>query len=257
LTPMAILQDSSLCIECQACRVACQMQNQLPTNAVYAKMSFRDSGAFPEVTHHVVRKTCMHCADAACVAICPTRAVTKGPNGLINYQPARCSGCAYCAEVCPFGVPTVRGDLVDLCTGCPGLTATGQPPACVQTCPGDALSYGPREAILQRAERRVAALKTAWPEANVYSPASVGGTNLIWVLRERPEVYGLPLEPRAPAGIGALKNVLQPAGLVSVAAAAAITGLSFIIARRSSRKALDEPAHAGAPVDHGPASKEG
>ncbi len=238
----AILQDTSLCIECQACRVACQLQNQLPPDVSYARFQFRESGVFPEVSHHVARLTCQHCADAACVAICPTGAVYKGEEGLTHFDPARCSGCGYCAEVCPFAVPTVKADQAVRCAGCPALTADGQPPACVQTCLAGALSYGPRAQQLLRAEQRVAALRRRWPNANVYSPGGVGGTHLIWVLRDSPEAYGLPADPITPAGIRVLKDVVQPAGLLSVAAAAAISALTFVVARRNARRVLTEHA---------------
>lgn len=241
----AILQDTSLCIECQACRVACQMQNQLPADVSYTKFVFRESGTFPKVTHHVVRMTCQHCTEAACVAVCPTGAVTKGSTGLTAFDPARCSGCAYCAQVCPFSVPTVPENRAVRCVGCPSLTENGQPPACVQTCLAGALGYGPRAEMLKKAEQRVAALKARWPHANVYSPQGVGGTGVIWVLRDRPEAYGLPVSPVAVAGIGTLKNVVQPAGLMSVAATALVTGLTFVMARRNAKVALEQHEDSG------------
>lgn len=245
MADMAILQDTSLCIECQGCRVACQLQNQLQPEVSYVKFTFREAGTFPHVAHHVVRMTCQHCAEAACVEICPTGAVAKGPTGLTNFDPERCSGCGYCAEVCPFQVPVVPGNRAERCSGCPGLTSAGQPPACVQTCLAGALRYGRRADLLQQAEARVAALRDRWPQANVYSPSGVGGTHLIWVLRDRPEVYGLPPAPVATAGIGTLRGVLQPAGLFSMAAAAAVTGFTFLIARRNARRLLEEHDQTG------------
>lgn len=240
MTTYAILQDMSLCMECQACRVSCQMQNGLKPEDVFVKFQFAEQGSFPKVSHHISRFTCLHCTEAACVMACPTGAVYKGETGLTHFDGDRCSGCAYCEHQCPFGIPEIKEGRAWRCVGCESLTSQGKAPACVSTCMANALTFGPREELLAKAAKRVEALKRQWPDAQVYTPESIGGTGLIWVLREKPEVYGLPTEPKVAPGLGILKETVQPFGALTMAAAAVLGGLSFIIARRNHMQEMQE-----------------
>lgn len=228
----AILQDMSLCMECQSCRVACQMHAGLPPAQAYSTVRAVDRGSYPNVQHHALRTTCYHCGDAACVKVCPTAATYKGESGLTHFTPAKCIGCGDCAEACPFHVPRLEQQKAVRCTGCQPLTAAGKPPVCVATCITGALDYGTREAMLTKAEKRVGALKGAWPNAQVYSPEGVGGTALIWVLRDRPEVYGLPADPQVAEGLGAWKAALEPAAGLQMAGGLLMAGLGWVIKGR-------------------------
>lgn len=240
MTTYAILQDMSLCMECQACRIACQMQNNLEPDHAFVKFRFTEAGTYPSVTHHVARLCCFHCEEAACVQICPTGACYKGATGLTHFDADRCTGCAYCAECCPFEVPAVQGNRAFRCVGCEALTAGGKSPACVSTCMAGALSYGPREEMLARARERVSALKQLYPNAQVYSPEGVGHTNLIWALRDSPEAYGLPANPEVAASLGLWKDAVQPFGKLAMAATLVVGGFGFIIARRNHLREMRE-----------------
>jgi formate dehydrogenase iron-sulfur subunit len=209
------------------------VQNGLAPEDVYVKFHFTELGTFPKVASHISRFACQHCKEAACVKVCPTGAVFKGDTGLTHFNADKCSGCGYCAEECPFGIPEIKGNRAVRCTGCEPLTENGKPPMCVQNCIANALTFGPRDELLKKAEARVAALKKQWPNAQVYSPEGVGTTNLIWVLRDKPEVYGLPARPEVAASLGVWKEAVQPASTVVLAAAAVVGGLSFIVARRN------------------------
>lgn len=99
-----------------------------------------------------------------------------------------------------------------------------------------ALSYGPREEMLRKAEKRVAALKKQYPDTQVYSPEGVGGTNLIWILRDKPEVYGLPANPKVAESLGLWKETVQPAGKLTLAGTLVLAGFGFIVARRNHLK---------------------
>jgi len=239
MATQAILQDMSLCMECQGCRVACQMQNGLPPEQSYVKFRFAEQGAYPKVAYHVSRFTCQHCADAACVKGCPTGAAYKGETGLTHFEATKCSGCAYCAENCPFGIPQVSGNTAVRCVGCEALTENGKPPVCVATCIAGALTYGPREEMRAKAEKRVAALKKQYPNAQVYAPESVGGTGVIWVLRDKPEAYGLPVNPEVPASLGVWKEAVQPVGKAAMAGSLVLGAFAFIVARRNHLKEMN------------------
>jgi len=240
MTAQAILQDMSLCMECQGCRVACQMQNGLAPDQVYIRFRFHEQGSYPKVTHHIGRFTCLHCTEAACIKVCPTGAVYKGETALTHFDGAKCSGCGYCAEACPFQIPQVKADKALRCTGCEQLTENGKSPACVATCMAGALSFGSADEMLQKAEKRVAALKKQHPNAQVYSPAGVGGTHLIWVLRDSPTVYGLPTAPELPVSLGVWKDAVQPAGKLAMAGTLLLAGLGFVIARRNHLRETHE-----------------
>jgi len=98
------------------------------------------------------RQACMHCTDAACVKVCPTKALYHNELGMVSYDKELCSGCGYCGDFCPFKVPrTTRNSItgmakMDKCVMCttPGLdrVSAGNSPACVKTCPTGALSFG-------------------------------------------------------------------------------------------------------------------
>ena len=89
---------------------------------------------------------CMHCNEPDCLSACPVGAYTKREDGPVIYDPDQCIGCRYCMNACPFGVPhfdydkgLIEGAFIDKCTFCPQRIDNGQEPACVATCPTDAL----------------------------------------------------------------------------------------------------------------------
>jgi formate dehydrogenase iron-sulfur subunit len=222
------------------------MQNRLAPEDVYVRFRSLERGSYPKVTQTLSRFTCQHCRDAACVMACPTGAVYKGKTGLTHYKSDKCSGCGYCAKECPFGIPVIKHDQALRCTGCEALTENGKPSACVQTCIAGALSYGPREKMLAKAEQRVAALRGRYPDARVYSPQGVGKTGLLWVLREKPVVYGLPDNPRVAASLGIWKGLVQSACSGPLAAAGLIVGgVSLVISRRNHLRELHDSAGEG------------
>lgn len=240
MTTHAILQDMSLCMECQGCRVACQMQNGLTPEQVYIKFRFHESGSFPKVKTEVSRFTCFHCEEAGCVKACPFGAVYKGATGLTHFDLSKCADCGRCGEFCPFDIPTFAEYRPFRCGGCEPLTENGKAPACVSTCMANALTYGPREEMLKKANQRVATLKKRWPNAQVYNPSGVKGTGLIWVLRDKPDVYSLPANPTVDPSLGWLKDMAQPGGGLALAGSALMAGLGFIISRRNLLKETNE-----------------
>ena len=127
----------------------------------------------------------MHCTDAACVKVCPSGcAVIDEETGFVTYDPDKCIGCQYCRSACPFDVPRHTGigisgaDIkINKCTGCPDRIAHDMEPACVHTCQPGALQFGPRDEMLERAEKRVEWLKQkGFDKARVYGKDQMGGT---------------------------------------------------------------------------------
>ncbi len=200
---MAILFDSSLCLGCQACRVACQAQNGTGPAATFLRLPTNERGTYPRVQALTRRAACLHCGDAACVAVCPVGATYKGPTGLTHVNVEQCIECGLCAKACPFGVPVLRAGYprdrmrrAFRCVGCESLVNAGGVPACVSTCIGGALRYGPRDQLLREGQTRVAALRARHPGASVYDAPELGGLNVLMILREQPTTYRLPARPQ-------------------------------------------------------------
>ncbi len=206
--------DTSVCIGCKACEVACKEWNGLPdTNTSGADvlaltgMSYDNTGAlganswrhvaFIEQTvpaHDVIREiadgdgpatrwlmasdVCKHCTHAACLDVCPTGALVRTEFGTVIVQPDVCNGCAYCVSACPFGVIDRREDdgRAWKCTMCYDRLRGGLEPACAKACPTDSIQFGPLDELREIAQGRLADLHaTGHTEARLYGEDPADG----------------------------------------------------------------------------------
>jgi formate dehydrogenase beta subunit len=217
---VAKLIDTTLCIGCKACEVACQEWNDqeytLGTfNNSYQTMpglahNFWNLIKFNEIEQNgatswlMSKYQCMHCADAGCIAACPAPgAIVQMKNGTVDFVHDNCIGCGYCITGCPFDVPRLSPTTkkVYKCSLCSDRTAVGLEPACIKTCPTNCLTFGSRDELVRIADSRAATLRAdGHANAGVYNPAGVGGTNVIYVLKDStiPEAHGLPKDPTIP-----------------------------------------------------------
>jgi Fe-S-cluster-containing dehydrogenase component len=139
-----------------------------------------------------------------------------------------CNGCRYCVGACPFGVITFNDKTgrVDKCIMCPDRVEAGLAPACVTTCPTGALTFGDRDQLLGQAKKRLAELKARGEkEAQLYGESELSGLHALYVLQEKPEVYGLPEKPRF-----ATASVL-PGSLWSIAASVVMGAVALVAFR--------------------------
>ena len=244
----AFLLDMSRCIGCEACVVACKTGNELPIGTQYIELIEHTSGTFPDLQGGFQNHRCYHCIDAACVAVCPTGALFK-EDGLTRLNSSACSGCGYCVQSCPYGIPQMENGRATKCDGCAATVAGGELPWCVQTCPAQALKYDQRDLILAEAHERVAAIKGRFPNAQVYGETQAGGLGLILVLPDDPEKLDIPSDPPpVPVVTDVWKNVIQPASMGATALAAIGAGVLGIIARRNHMaelRAIEEQELAG------------
>ena len=224
--------DLDRCVGCQACVVACKIGNERPLGDNYIKVHDIVSGQLPNLLGLFAHHRCFHCADAACVAVCPTGTLTKTATGMTAVDADRCSGCGYCTNACPYGVPTLVNGRVSKCVACLDVVADGQKPYCVQTCPSQAIKFGERDQLLADAQARVAVLKARYPNAHVYGQSQLGGLGLLMILLDKPGVYALPDKPIVAAPIQWHERIVRPLTLPLAALSVAFTGFSFIIARR-------------------------
>ncbi|HEX9119427.1 MAG TPA: formate dehydrogenase subunit beta [Terriglobales bacterium] len=235
---VAKLIDTSTCIGCKACEVACQEWNDLPPETTVQLGTYQ---TLPDMTTHVwnlirfkeqeidgnlhwlMRKDqCMHCADPGCLKACPAPgAIVQYENGIVDFQQENCIGCGYCISGCPFNVPKLSAQTkkVYKCTLCVDRVAVGLEPACIKACPTSCLQFGTKENLLLKAKKRVDQLKaTGFTTAGIYDPGGVGGTGVVSILAyaDKPEAYGLPADPTIPWTVELWKHPLKWIGNVAI-----------------------------------------
>ncbi len=253
------LVDTSTCIGCKACEVACQDWNDLPPEPTLQRGTYQ---TLPATTasfwnlirfnehesesglHWLMRKDqCMHCAEPGCLIACPAPgAIVQYANGIVDFDQDHCIGCGYCMTGCPFDVPkfAVNTRRVYKCTLCADRVGVGLQPACVKACPTSCLQFGTKDDMLEVATRRVEQLKAnGFPDAAVYDPPGVGGTGVVTVLAlgSQPELYGLPADPVVPRAVRMWKGV-KAVGNVAILGGLLAAAVHFV---RFGRKHL-EPA---------------
>jgi formate dehydrogenase iron-sulfur subunit len=212
--------DTSICIGCKACEVACKEWNGVPEDGLnLLGMSLDNTGmlgsdswrhvAFveqerPEFRWLMASDVCKHCTHAGCLDVCPTGALFRTEFGTVVVQEDICNGCGYCVSGCPYGVIDRRhGDgRAWKCTLCYDRLRGGLEPACAKACPTKSIQFGPLDELRERAARRLDELHAAGvPEARLYGhdPGDgVGGDGAFFLLLDEPEVYGLPPDPVVP-----------------------------------------------------------
>ncbi len=235
---VAKLIDTSTCIGCKACEVACQEWNDLPPETTVQLGTYQ---TLPEMTPHVwnlirfnevevdgqlrwlMRKDqCMHCADPGCLRACPAPgAIVQYENGIVDFAQENCIGCGYCISGCPFNVPKLSAQTkkVYKCTLCVDRVSVGLEPACIKACPTSCLQFGLKETLLHKADLRVKQLKAAgFSNAAIYDPGGVGGTGVISILSfgDKPELYALPAGPAVPWTVELWKSPLKWLGNLAI-----------------------------------------
>lgn len=140
-----MLINTKRCVGCYACRIACQMKNDLSDNEGFIHFEHLESGSYPTVRNEVIPMQCMHCMDAPCEQVCPTHATYTTDSGVVLVDENKCIGCKYCMAACPYGVRIVEKTtgVVEKCRFCwdnqknePGS------PSCVKTCIAGARVFG-------------------------------------------------------------------------------------------------------------------
>ncbi len=195
----AYLFDATRCIDCRACMVACSVENNIEMDKTRIWVSgVGVTGTFPNLERATMVAHCMHCEEPDCMSACPVGAYSKREDGPVLYNPDVCIGCRYCMNACPYGVPhfdydkgIVEGAFIDKCTMCPQRIDAGLEPACVATCPTDALEFGERDELIARAHARIAAHPGRYID-HVYGEHENGGTSYLIISHVPFTDLGLP-----------------------------------------------------------------
>lgn len=277
---VAMLVDVSDCIGCKGCQIACKQWNQLTAETTSFTGSYQSHKSLTENTWTVINFTemkptnakidspvqwnfqkhnCMHCAEAACEMSCPVNAISHRPNGIVHIDTKACIGCGYCEQVCPFDAVHVEKPAGKVgfntgkagkCTLCVDRAEAGLNPACVQACPTDCIKFGERDALIAWGEERVKKLKErGFANANLYGKNELGGLNQLYVLAEKPSVYGLPENPRIPGTLQLWKSAVKPAGKAVLGAVAFGLVVNYAIATVSRLSVPDKGGHGSDAAD--------
>jgi formate dehydrogenase iron-sulfur subunit len=196
-----LLIDTTKCVGCRGCQVACKQSNDLAAEATgfrairtnppdltartWSLVEFYEvpkTGA--RVAWRFVKRQCMHCLEPACVSVCPVAALQRTAEGPVVYNAKRCIGCRYCMTACPFNVPKYEWEsaapLVRKCVMCAERLADGEQPACAKACLTGAVKFGSRDALLAEAHGRIAARPDRYV-SHVYGEHEVGGTAALYL----------------------------------------------------------------------------
>src|SRR5690554_1017845 len=249
---VAKLIDTSKCIGCKACQVACMEWNDTRdvigsnvgiydnpmdlTSESWTLMRFAEYENPNGNLEWLIRKDgCMHCEDPGCLKACPAPgAIVQYTNGIVDFHQENCIGCGYCITGCPFDIPRVSpaDNRVYKCTLCSDRVAVEQKPACVKTCPTGAIVFGTKEDMILHAQGRIEDLNSrGFDNAGLYDPPGVGGTHVMYVLHhaDQPGLYsGLPEDPQISPSVSLWKGLTKPIA-VGIMALTALTGLFHYI----------------------------
>ena len=136
--------DTRRCFGCHGCEVSCKAENDVPLGNFIRQTFYKDVGEFPQVARMFLPMACQHCEDAPCIKACPCGALGKAEGGSVIIDYETCCGHGTCAEVCPYGaiyIDPVANQAVK-CHNCYHRAEHDMEPACVPTCPSEALHFG-------------------------------------------------------------------------------------------------------------------
>jgi formate dehydrogenase iron-sulfur subunit len=274
---VAKLIDTTKCIGCKACQVACMEWNDLRdeigtnvgayqnphdlTDKSWTLMRFAEYENPKGDLEWLIRKDgCMHCQDPGCLKACPSPgAIVQYSNGIVDFAEENCIGCGYCVTGCPFDIPRIskRDHKAYKCTLCSDRVAVGLEPACIKACPTGALVFGTKEDMQEHAAERVEDLKSrGFEHAGLYDPPGVGGTHVMYVLHhaDQPQLYnGLPHNPHISPAVRLWKGLSKPSALGIMALTALAGFFHFVRVGRNEITDADEAAAARSDTEGGAA----
>jgi len=141
MTRLGFLLDSDSCIGCHACTIACKSEHDVPLGVNRTWVKYIETGKFPDASRHFSVMRCNQCEDAPCMTICPTNALFRADNGVVDFQDDNCIGCKSCMNACPYDALFINPDTntAQKCNFCNHRIEVGLEPSCVVVCPTEAI----------------------------------------------------------------------------------------------------------------------
>ncbi len=225
------LIDTTKCMGCRGCQVACKQWNGLPaeestftghyenpvrysantwTRIVFREHENKDTG---DVKWLFSKQGCMHCTEAACEKVCPAGAISHTDSGAVTIDRKKCIGCNYCVASCTFNVMAFnqKENVPQKCTLCDDRQHAGLTPACAKACPTGAIKFGDRPELAAYAHHRVSALLSEGKkDAHIYGLNELEGMGVFYILADKPEAYSLPAKPQVSLSAHIWNAVFRP-----------------------------------------------
>lgn len=268
---MGVLVDLSRCVGCRTCEAACNVEQNLPAPA----KPFDDTSVFDEIKHGQKRRPtdkaytvvnryepkgsdeplyrkiqCNHCNEPACLTSCFVNAYTKTPEGAVIYNSKVCVGCRNCMIACPFHIPgytynSVLNPVIKKCIFCYDTRLKeGRPPACVESCPQQVMTFGKRKELMKIAHERIRKNPGQYVD-HVYGEKEVGGTGWFYISSEPFEEAGFDTDlPKEPI-INNVKDFLAIVPMVLAIWPALFTGFHLLSTKGKSHGHGDDHSNDG------------
>ena len=163
MTRLGFLLDSDSCIGCHACTVACKSEHDVPLGVNRTWVKYIETGSFPNVNRHFSVMRCNHCDNAPCITICPTGALFRAANGVVDFDDSNCIGCKGCMNACPYDAIYINPatSTAHKCNFCNHRVTQGLEPSCVVVCPTHAIKVADLDDPTDETTRIIARSDTA------------------------------------------------------------------------------------------------
>ena len=236
----AVLIDVTKCQGCMSCVNACVESkggDRTRTAKGSASLSATQRSTVVVLDGGAQAKLgCMHCLEPSCASACLVGAIEKRPDGPVTYDPDKCMGCRYCMLACPFHIPRYEWEstepLMKKCDMCNDRIEKGETPLCVSACPHDALEFGERSALIDKAKKRIADHPGRYLD-HVWGEKEWGGASMIYISPVSLEALGWPT-PDIDTPISALTDpLIHATPVIGLSVLLGSWGLGAIIARRN------------------------
>jgi formate dehydrogenase iron-sulfur subunit len=244
---VGLLIDTTKCIGCAACTLACKEANRLPRD----EAETLSATTWTVVEKHEgvhVRRMCRHCEHPACASVCPVGALRKTDEGAVVYDEDKCIGCRYCMVGCPFGIPRYEwskpAPRMRKCIMCyEAATKHGQPTACAKVCPTGATKFGERAALVKEAQARIGEAPGRYVD-HVFGLEEVGGTGVLYLAAVEFARLGFPTTLRRDSYPQLTWNVLSKLPSVVGVAGVGLAGVWWLTHRREAVARAEAQAQA-------------
>ena len=240
---VGLLIDTTKCLGCGGCTLACKEANALPPGDDRS-LSSTTWTALDEQQGVHVRRMCMHCEHPACASVCPVGALHKTPEGAVTYDQDKCIGCRYCMVGCPFGIPRYEWSSAKprmrKCILCyETATKIGEPTACARACPSGATKFGERAALVTEARQRIADSPDRYVD-HIFGLEEVGGTSVLYLAAVELSQLGFSAHLRRESYPKLTWDVLSKLPKVAGVAGVGLTGVWWLGHRREAVAAKEK-----------------